>query len=274
MPENNLQKKETILFIAGGGLKIAGVAIGVLKVLEKYFKENNIKIDRVIGVSGGAIVAGLYALGYNSAQMNKIILHYWTRDLFRNFNINPFKGIIKGDRIEKVFYDGYNCRKFSDTKISLSIIVSELKFIEAKPVVIEEGYLHEAVRVSVSIPLFLEPKNIGGKSYYDGGVAVIDFEDVAHLFNSKEVYSIEISQKRFTKFEWIIKIFHYFLKRRFFVKKDQPRQIPNNVKIHKIITPIFDKIQLWESEHLPLLILEGERVANIFIKDNLKNHEN
>ena len=60
--EGVAQRKKVGIVLSGGGAK--GVAhIGVLKVLE----EAGIPIDYISGTSMGAIVGGLYAVGYRPA---------------------------------------------------------------------------------------------------------------------------------------------------------------------------------------------------------------
>ena len=55
------------LVLSGGGAK--GFAhIGVLKVLE----EAGVKIDYIGGTSMGSVIGGLYATGYNAAQIDSI----------------------------------------------------------------------------------------------------------------------------------------------------------------------------------------------------------
>ena len=60
--------------LGGGGAK--GVAhIGVLKVLE----EAGIPIDYIAGTSMGAIVGGLYSVGYNAAEIDSMVrLQDWS----------------------------------------------------------------------------------------------------------------------------------------------------------------------------------------------------
>ncbi|MBQ2493431.1 MAG: patatin-like phospholipase family protein, partial [Bacteroidales bacterium] len=67
--ENPPKKKiKVALVLCGGGAK--GMAhIGVIKKLE----EVGIKPDMVLGTSIGALVGGLYAMGYNSAQIDSIV---------------------------------------------------------------------------------------------------------------------------------------------------------------------------------------------------------
>jgi len=56
------------LVLSGGGAKGAA-HIGVLKVLEEY----NIPIDCIVGTSMGAIIGGLYSIGYSASEIDSII---------------------------------------------------------------------------------------------------------------------------------------------------------------------------------------------------------
>lgn len=63
-----LPRKKVAIVLSGGGAK--GVAhIGALKVIE----ELGIPIDYVAGTSIGAIVGGLYSIGYTSEQLEIIV---------------------------------------------------------------------------------------------------------------------------------------------------------------------------------------------------------
>jgi NTE family protein len=260
----NAQKTGNLLVIDGGGMKIAGCAIGALKVLDKYFKTNNIKIDRVVGISGGAVIASLYALGNTYAQISKLILYSWTRRVIFDFNPFFFFGLLKGDRIEEFFKKGFQNKLFSETKIPLSILASRAGFFSIKSEFIENGYVHEATRASISIPLIFKPKKINRKSYFDGEVAMDGLNDIINRFHPREIYYIGIRQEQATLFERIIKVYNYFFKNRsFFLKK---MTIGDQNMIHKIIIPITSHIRLWQNEHLPLLILSGEKVANNYLK--------
>ncbi|MCD8177573.1 MAG: patatin-like phospholipase family protein [Tannerellaceae bacterium] len=67
-------KKKVAVVLGGGGAK--GVAhIGVLKVLE----EAGIPIDYVVGTSMGAIVGGLYSIGYTASEIDSMVrVQDWT----------------------------------------------------------------------------------------------------------------------------------------------------------------------------------------------------
>jgi len=63
------QRPKVGVVLCGGGAKGAA-HVGVLKVLE----ENEIPIDYIVGTSMGAIVGGLYAIGYSAAELDSLIM--------------------------------------------------------------------------------------------------------------------------------------------------------------------------------------------------------
>ena len=68
LPSVAQQRKRVAVVLGGGGAK--GVAhIGVLKVLE----EAGIPIDCIAGTSMGAIVGGLYAIGYSAEEIEQMV---------------------------------------------------------------------------------------------------------------------------------------------------------------------------------------------------------
>ena len=63
------QRPKVGVVLCGGGAKGAA-HVGVLKVLE----ENNIPIDYIVGTSMGAIIGGLYAIGYSANELDSLIM--------------------------------------------------------------------------------------------------------------------------------------------------------------------------------------------------------
>ena len=94
------ERQKIGLVLSGGGAK--GLAhIGVLKAIE----EAGVKIDYIGGTSMGAIVGGLYASGYNAAQIDSI------------FKVSDFDQLLKDyiPRSSKNFYEKENDEKFALT---------------------------------------------------------------------------------------------------------------------------------------------------------------
>ena len=88
LPSVSAQKVGLVL--SGGGAKGAA-HIGVIKALE----ENNIPIDYVTGTSIGAIIGGLYAVGYSPDEMLELFLSdefgYWQSGTIEDDYIYYFK---------------------------------------------------------------------------------------------------------------------------------------------------------------------------------------
>ena len=61
-------KKMKIGLALGSGAARGLAHIGVLQVLE----ENNIPIDIIVGTSMGAVLGGLYSVGYSSQELEQI----------------------------------------------------------------------------------------------------------------------------------------------------------------------------------------------------------
>ncbi len=186
--------------LSGGGVR--GVAhIGVLKVLVN----NKIPIDFISGTSAGAIVAAMYACGYTPLQMQNMVLKLKVHDfidlnltvadlfkhglkwlyngMFRFWSVLP-TGLIKGNKIEKYFYDLWQDRTVRDTQIPLAITAVDLNSADTifftTPVfnsraILNARYYHntpitDAVRASISIPGIFFPKKYRSMTLVDGAV--------------------------------------------------------------------------------------------------------
>ena len=188
-------KKQKIgLVLSGGGAK--GFAhIGVLKEIEKA----GIKIDYIGGTSMGAIVGGLYAAGYNAAQLDSIfkdtnfdalIKDYVPRSNktfyeknndeiyaltlpFQKFKISIPKGLSKGlynyNLISKLTHNVRHINDFNQLKIPFLCIGTDVE--TGQEVVFNNGSLPLALLASSAFPSLFSPVEIDGKVYIDGGVA-------------------------------------------------------------------------------------------------------
>ena len=186
-------RKKVGLVLSGGGAK--GVAhIGVLKVLE----EAGIPIDYIAGTSMGAIVGGMYAIGFSPAAMDSIMrAQNWldllsdkiTRDklFFTEKEVSdkslitiPFDkdrfhistGLLSGgsvmDMLSEYTVGYHNMKSFDDLPIPFACVGYDL--ISGDQVVIREGSLPLAIRASMSIPGAFTTVERDGRILIDGGV--------------------------------------------------------------------------------------------------------
>lgn len=181
------------LVLSGGGAK--GFAhVGVLKVLEKA----GVRIDYIAGTSMGAIVGGLYAAGYNADQLDSIIrVHDFTELLkdnvprkassfYQKENIGKYaislpvqKGrvdlpsaVTHGQNVFNLLSEltkqVHSVTDFEKLPIPFLCIATDLE--NGDEVVLDHGFLPQAIRASGTFPGLLSPIVIDGRTLVDGGI--------------------------------------------------------------------------------------------------------
>lgn len=189
------------LVLSGGGAK-GLYHIGVIKALE----ENGIPIDYVSGTSMGAIIAGLYAIGYTPEQMAEIFesnqIKYWMSGKIEDKYIYYFKQRRPNAAMITLRLDFRNPQRIAKLQLPTSLIQSntlDLAFVEffsgpsaqcggdfdklfvpfrciatdaaaRKEVVYRGGDLGKAIRASMTIPLVFRPIKQDSTLLYDGGI--------------------------------------------------------------------------------------------------------
>ena len=182
------------LVLSGGGAK--GLAhIGVLKVLE----EAGIRIDYIGGTSMGAMVGAMYAAGYSANELDSIFrsldfdkllqdkisrrsksLHerylydrYAVALSFNNFKVGLPRAVSKGQSIYnefvKLLYPVNEIYDFSQLPIPFLCVATDIE--TGKGVVLENGFLPQAIKASGSFPSLFDLVEIDGKLLTDGGIA-------------------------------------------------------------------------------------------------------
>ncbi len=189
------------LVLSGGGAKGAA-HIGVIKALE----ENNVPIDYITGTSIGAIIGSLYAIGYTPDEMLELILSkdffYWqtgqveenymyyfhkpdpTPEFFKvslemadslhlKTNILP-QSLIDPVQMNQAFMGlyaqasakaGWN---FDNLFVPFRCVGSDV--YNKRPIIFRNGDLGDAVRVSMTFPLFFKPIWKDKVPLFDGGI--------------------------------------------------------------------------------------------------------
>ncbi len=181
------------LVLSGGGAK--GLAhIGALKVIE----EAGVKIDYIGGTSMGAIIGALYASGYSAAQLDSIFkatdfLNLIQDNLPRNaktfyekedseryaitlpfddFKISVPPAYSGGQNVYnelvRLLYHVKDVKDFSQLTIPFLCIATNVE--TGEEIVLDKGYLPEAIIASGTVPSLFEPAIIDGNVLIDGGV--------------------------------------------------------------------------------------------------------
>lgn len=160
----------------GGGVK--GIAlVGALQAVEN----RGISFEGVGGASAGAIVAALYAAGYNASEMRLILERIQFDSLLDRTSLAKLVlgrplGLYRGKRFQDWIHKllvQKKVRFFKDCPKKLRIVVTDLT---ERTLVVLDAESHpnlevaEAIRMSMSIPFVFEPVHLGRSLMVDGGV--------------------------------------------------------------------------------------------------------
>ncbi len=181
------------LVLSGGGAK--GLAhIGALKVIE----ESGIKVDYIGGTSMGAIVGALYASGYSAHELDSIFKKTDFTDLiqdnvprgaktfyekedseryalslpFTNFKVSFPQAISGGQNIYNMLVQLlFHVKDIQDfRKLPIPFLCIATNVETGEEILLDKGYLPEAIVASGTFPSLFEPSEIDGDILIDGGV--------------------------------------------------------------------------------------------------------
>ena len=190
--------------LSGGGAKGAA-HIGVLK----YIEEAGIPIDYIAGTSMGAIIGGLYAIGYSPDEMQDIIKDIdWNRVISnqvdreqlsyerkaesrsqiltipfdtgtekeelqsRSFKNSLPTGIVSGDNLVNLFNSlsvGYS-DSLDFNEFPVPFLCMATNVVTGNADKLDKGIFSKSIRASMAIPILFDPVTIDNALYADGGL--------------------------------------------------------------------------------------------------------
>ncbi len=186
------QKPRVGLVLAGGGAK--GLAhIGVIKVLE----EAGFEVEIVGGTSMGSVVGGLYAIGYDAKTLEEQVgqldwsevmnqapapetqpLASWEENKRYQITLPVVKGIPTFpsgiNNGQKVYLAlTYLTEKYHNeqdfSKFPRAFYCVACDYYTGEEVILDHGYLPDALRASSSIPSYFTPLKLDNRILIDGG---------------------------------------------------------------------------------------------------------
>ncbi len=192
-PVDNRNRKKVAVVLCGGGA-MGTIHIGALKVLE----EAGIPIDMVTGTSMGSIIGGMYAVGYDAADIETIVNSMDWGDILRDrlsmrnqtlaerekqniylFDYRLFLdksqdtlagGFIRGINVEKTLHHYLRQPEDIDFKKlprPFGCIATDL--VTDSEVVLDHGSLPRSIRASMAVPGVFAPVRMDPYILVDGG---------------------------------------------------------------------------------------------------------
>ena len=176
-------KSVSLILGSGGGRGLAH--IGVIRWLEA----NDYKIESISGCSIGALIGGIYAAGKLDEFEN------WLRAISKLDTIALLdiswsgNGLVKGDKIINTLVKLVGDLKIEDLSIRYTAVAADVN--QEKEIWINSGRLFDAIRASISLPLFFTPHYYNGAHLIDGGV--LNPLPIAPTFNDSTDISIAVN---------------------------------------------------------------------------------
>ena len=178
-----MQKRSVSLVLGSGGAR--GLAhIGVIR----YLEENDYEIKSISGCSMGALIGGFYAAGKLDVYTNWLI----KLDTFGMVKLLDFKGsggLVSGETLMAEMKKLIGEYQIESLPIKYTAVASDVK--GEKEIWINHGSLLDAIRASISLPLFFTPYHLNGRDLIDGGV--LNPVPIAPTFNDKTDLTIAVN---------------------------------------------------------------------------------
>ena len=214
-----LSRPKVGVVLSGGGAK--GMAhIGALKVIQ----EAGIPVDYIVGTSMGAIIGGLYSIGYTPEQMDSMVRrqdwafllsdkvprseqnmsereasekYVFTMPFGKMPELNIKGGMIKGQNLANLFSEltiGYHDSIDFNQLPTPFACVSE-NIVNGQEIDFHNGVLATAMRASMAIPGVFTPVRQDSLVLVDGGVVNNYPVDVARRMGADIVIGIDVQNE-------------------------------------------------------------------------------
>ncbi|ACS80689.1 patatin-like phospholipase family protein [Maridesulfovibrio salexigens] len=262
------ERPSVALIIGSEGIK----SFCALPFIE-YLQAEKINLDLVIGVSGGALLAGFMGAGYDLKQIQEVFSKTVDPRFYTDVDYNSVleiastgmgkftaeSGILKTDCLRRTYETLFKKTDISDLSPKTLIATTDLE--TGKPVILEEGNLAQAIYASSAIYPLMPPGNVDGRRLIDGAFSspVPIMECVKRQIDIIiAIYFDDACNPEPDSF-----VSSYFNTSRIFKRSILTSQLPLSIDMHHHeIIPVYIKhprpIELWEVKKLTEIVHAGK----------------
>ena len=151
------------IVLSGGGAR----GFAHLGVLEELLAAGLV-IDRIAGVSMGAFIGGLYAMGLTPDEVDARCFDEWVQRRPLSDYTVPRRGLIRGERGRAMLHRTFGSARIEELPLSFMCGCTELRSGEF--VLSRFGPLWERVGFSINLPIISAPEVRGRDMYVDGSL--------------------------------------------------------------------------------------------------------
>ncbi|CAK1928199.1 patatin-like phospholipase family protein [Vibrio crassostreae] len=155
---------KTVSLVLGSGGARGLVHVGIIR----WLIEHGYQIKSISGCSIGALIGGVYAAG-KLDEFEEWVTSIDQSDMAMMLDFSwQSSGIFKGDKIIDTLRGLIGEISIEDLPIPYTAVAANVA--DEKEVWLQSGSLFDAIRASISLPLFFTPHVINGEALIDGGV--------------------------------------------------------------------------------------------------------
>jgi NTE family protein len=174
-----------IALALGGGAARGFAHIGVIKALEAQ----GIVPDIVVGTSAGSVVAALHASGMSGFDLQNLALHM-EEEMLADWTL-PNRGVLKGEALQDFINQKVKNLTIQKMPKPLGVVATDLQ--SGETVLFRRGDTGMAVRASSAVPGMIQPVEISGRDYVDGGLTSPVPAQSARSMGADFVIAVDIS---------------------------------------------------------------------------------
>jgi NTE family protein len=164
MTQNTHPSKTTVSLVLGSGGARGLAHIGVIH----WLTEHNFEVKSIAGCSIGSLIGGVYAAG-KLDQLEQWMVSLTKTDMASLLDFSwSSGGLFKGDKVINTLVSFLDDIQIEDLPIPFTAVAADI--VTQKEVWMNSGSLFDAIRASVSLPLFFTPIEKGDSILIDGGV--------------------------------------------------------------------------------------------------------
>ncbi|OED64184.1 serine protease [Vibrio tasmaniensis ZS-17] len=177
--------ENTISLVLGCGGARGLVHVGIIR----WLIEHGYQIKSISGCSIGALIGGVYAAG-KLDEFEEWVTSIDQSDMAMMLDFSwQSSGIFKGDKIIDTLRGLIGEISIEDLPIPYTAVAANVA--DEKEVWLQSGSLFDAIRASISLPLFFTPHVINGEELIDGGV--LNPVPIAPTFGDKTDFTLAVN---------------------------------------------------------------------------------
>ncbi|MFA0001281.1 patatin-like phospholipase family protein [Vibrio lentus] len=176
---------KTISLVLGSGGARGLVHVGIIR----WLIEHGYQIKSISGCSIGALIGGVYAAG-KLDEFEEWVTSIDQSDMAMMLDFSwQSSGIFKGDKIIDTLRGLIGEISIEELPIPYTAVAANVA--DEKEVWLQSGSLFDAIRTSISLPLFFTPHVINGEELIDGGV--LNPVPIAPTFGDKTDFTLAVN---------------------------------------------------------------------------------